>query len=89
MSTLKGFFKVHSLKTYRNKLAITAAFLLASCASEESRVLHMSQYDPNRGERPEFMLRGYEDYKIKVSREDFRVENKISFDEISEMFGLN
>ncbi len=64
---------------------LLAAFMLVSCTSDEDRILHMSQYNPDMGEKPEFMLRGYEDYKIKFSRENVKVENKVSFDQLSSL----
>lgn len=87
MNTQKISLRVHFLKVCKNLGVVSAVFLLISCTdSKGEKMLHMSNYDVNKGEKPEFMLRGYEDYKIKFSSENVRVENKISLDDIASIF---
>lgn len=62
--------------------------MLISCGHSEEKILRMSNYNSDRGEMPEFMLRGYEDYRIKLSREDVRLENKVTFEDISDFLTI-
>jgi len=87
MDTQKNLLKAQCWKASKIICATLALTFAVSCAKRgDEKMIMMSDYNYDQGQKPEFRLRGYEDYKIKLSREDVRVENKISFDDIGEMF---
>lgn len=89
MNTLKISSKVLFSRGYKALTVLFVLFLLVSCSTNEEKMIRMSSYDASKGEKPEFMLSGYEDYRIKLSAQDVRVENKISFEDIADLFSFD